>query len=245
MSTSDSAKDPNFPTTSWSLIQEMASSNPEAASMSFGSLVEQYRYPIYVFIRAQLKCSHEDAEDFLQGFFIHLMERSDLLTAALPGQGSLRTYLLTVLRNYLANERRKSHAAKRDPRKLIFLDSLDAEERYRHEPVQFFEPSALFEREWGRAILNDALNKARAHWANRLPTFDDLLPHLSLDDAPSADQIKAIAHRNGKTKASVSMALSRLRRTWRHALLNLIKTTLKLPTDEEAKIELEYLLGKI
>ena len=41
------------------------------------------------------------------------------------------------------------------------------------------------------------------------------------------------------------MSLSRLRSIWREELLNLVKTTLKLPTNEEAKIELAYLLGKI
>ncbi len=239
------AKDPRFPTTSWSVIQEMASSDPEAARMSFGSLLEQYRYPIYVFIRAHAKCSHEDAEDHLQSFFVHLMQFSGVLSTASPDQGSLRSYLVAYLRNYLANEQRKSFAAKRDVRRTVFWDSFNAEERYRHEPVQFFEPSALFEREWGRAILRDAHEKARARWASRLPSFDELLPHLSLEESSKLGSIQDLAKRHDKTSDAIATALSRLRRIWRHELLNLIKTTLKLPTDEEAKTELEYLLSKI
>lgn len=245
MPASDSAHDPTFPTTSWSLIQEMASSDPEAARISLSSLVEQYRYAIYVFIRSYLKCGHEDAEDHLQSFFVFLIQRSDLLTEALPGQGRLRTYLLTILENHLRNERRKTHAAKRDLRKLVHLDALDAEERYRHEPVQFFPPSALFEREWGRAILEDALNRSRAQWGNKLPTFNELLPHLSLDQAPSEEVINHLSKSHGKSSDAIRMALHRLRRVWRRELLNLVKTTLKLPTDEEAKLELAYLLSKI
>lgn len=239
------APDPNFPTTSWSLIQEMASSDPEAARLSLGSLVEQYRYAIYVFIRSYLKCSHEDAEDHLQSFLIHLLERSDLLTGALPGQGRLRSYLLTILTHFLSNERRKTHAAKRDPRKLVHLDALDAAERYKHEPVQFLEPSTLYDREWARSIIDQALSRARARWGNRLPAFDELLPHLSLEQASSEEDISVLTRKHARSPDAIRMALSRLRRIWREELLGLIKTTLNLPTDEEAKTELSYLLGKI
>jgi len=239
------SENPDFPTTSWSIIQEMASSDPEAARLSLGNLVEQYRYAIYVFIRSHMKCGHEDAEDILQSFFLYLIKRSDLLTEADPAQGRLRTYLLAILTHFLANERRKTHAARRDPKKLVHLEALDAAERYKHEPVQFLEPSALFEREWGRAILEDALGRSRAQWGNRLPTFDELLPHLRLDQPPGEDVINLLAERHGKAASAIAMALSRLRRTWRRELLTLVKTTLELPSDDEAKIELAYLLSKI
>ncbi|MBK8091174.1 MAG: hypothetical protein IPK32_04045 [Verrucomicrobiaceae bacterium] len=235
----------DFPTTSWQLVQNLASSDPAAASAAFGSLAEQYRYPIYAFIRSELKCSHQDAEDHLQGFFIHLLRHSDDLSRADAELGRLRSYMLGILRHYLSSRWRKDTAAKRDVRQTHLWDSLDPEERYRHEAAQFIEPCHLFDREWARSLIESAIEKARAAWGLRLPSFDELLPYLSLADPLEEDQVQRIATRHRKTVEAVRMSLSRLRKHWRQELLSLIKATLESPTDKAAKTELEYLLSKI
>ncbi len=238
-------KKTDFPTTSWQLVQKLVSSDPAAASAAFNSLAEQYRYPIYAFIRSELKCNHQDGEDLLQGFFLHLLRHRDDLSRADVEKGSLRSYLLGILRNFLANRWRQATATKRDIRKTHFWDSLEPEERYRQEVVQVIEPGHLFDREWARALIESAIEKARATWGLRLPSFDELLPHLSLADPLEEEQLQRIAQRNGKSEEAVRMSLSRLRKHWRQELLTLIKATLESPTDKAAKSELEYLLSKI
>ena len=56
-----------------------------------------YWFPIYAYIRRSGASSH-DAEDLTQGFFARLLEK-DILAAADPGKGKLRTFLLSCVRH--------------------------------------------------------------------------------------------------------------------------------------------------
>src|SRR5207244_4787888 len=71
----------------------------------------------------------EDAEDLTQGFFALLLERKDLNTVR-KEKGRLRSYLLTSVKNFLADEARRAMAMKRGKgQRLIPLDEIRERER--------------------------------------------------------------------------------------------------------------------
>lgn len=239
------AKNPNAPTTNWTLIREIITSDPEAARTSFGHLVEQYWYPLYVFFRAQQHRSHHDAEDLTQAFLAKLHNDPSILAKANPEQGRLRSYLLTCAKNFALNDWSHQTATKRDIRRTIAWDGMEAEERYALEPADELDATRLFDRRWALTVLNSAVHVARGKWGDRSPSFDALRPHLRLDGEPPPEALKELAAHHGISAPAASVQLSRLRRLWRDAVLQTIARTLDHPTDTDVKAELAELLTSL
>ncbi|MFT5492989.1 MAG: DNA-directed RNA polymerase specialized sigma24 family protein [Limisphaerales bacterium] len=84
-------------------------------------LCRKYWHPIYSFVRRRGHSSH-DAQDLTQGFFSRLLERGYLRTVD-SLKGRFRSFLLTSLKWFLANEWEKAYAAKRGGASCTF--SLD------------------------------------------------------------------------------------------------------------------------
>ena len=111
-----------FTTTHWSVVLEAQGESP-AAQEALEKLCRTYWRPIYSFVRRQGTAT-EDAEDLTQGFFALLLERKDINTVR-KEKGRLRSYLLTSLKNFLADEVRHAMAAKRGKgQRLIPLDEI-------------------------------------------------------------------------------------------------------------------------
>jgi DNA-directed RNA polymerase specialized sigma24 family protein len=238
-------QNPNLPITDWTLIREIITSDPEAARASLSLLVEQYWYPLYVFFRAQQNRSHHDAEDLTQAFLAKLQSDPGILAKATPEKGRLRSYLLACAKNFALNDWSHQTAAKRDVRRTIAWDGMEAEERYALEPIDGFDAVSLFDRRWALNVLGAAVNIARAKWGDRSPSFEALRPHLRLDADPTSVTMKDLAERHGITVPAASMQLSRLRALWRDAVLQVIARTLDHPTDEEVRAELNELLRSL
>ena len=84
--------------------------------------------PLYAFVRRQ-GFGPEDAQDLTQAFFAHLLERQGLANLD-PAKGKFRSFLLTWLRHFLADERDSTRAQKRrGGATLIPLDAASAEAR--------------------------------------------------------------------------------------------------------------------
>src|SRR5438477_3231886 len=111
-----------FTTTHWSVVLEAQGESPEAQD-ALEKLCRVYWRPIYSFIRRQ-GTRTEDAEDLTQGFFALLLERKDLNTVR-KEKGRLRSYLLTSVKNFLADESRRVMAVKRGKgQRLIQLEKI-------------------------------------------------------------------------------------------------------------------------
>jgi RNA polymerase sigma-70 factor (ECF subfamily) len=103
-----------FTTTHWSVVLEAQGESP-AAQEALEKLCRVYWRPIYSFVRRQ-GAGPEEAQDLTQGFFALLLERRDLRTVR-KEKGRLRSYLLTALKHFLADERRRAMAIKRGKRR--------------------------------------------------------------------------------------------------------------------------------
>src|SRR5205823_6163736 len=142
-------------------------------------LCRLYWYPLYAYTRSRGHASH-DAQDIIQGFFEQLLRRESIRERT-PEQGRFRSFLLASLNYYMADLRDRSTAAKRGGGQTpIALDALEAEERYRYEPVDRLTPEKIFERRWALTLIETVLAQLEAECreADQLEQFRALRSHL-------------------------------------------------------------------
>src|SRR5512135_2905108 len=100
-----------FLTTHWSVVLAAKDkSSPESAA-ALEVLCRAYWYPLYAYVRRQGH-SPADAQDLTQDFFARFLEKQYFKLAD-PARGRFRTFLLTALKHFLANEWKKSQRQKR------------------------------------------------------------------------------------------------------------------------------------
>jgi len=148
-----------FTTTHWSVVMEAQGESP-GAQEALEKLCRTYWRPIYSFVRRQ-RARTEDAEDLTQGFFALLLERKDLNTVR-KEKGRLRSYLLTSVKNFLADESRHAMAAKRGKgQRLIPLDEIREHERIDVERSDGLTPDQVYERRWAFTVLEQVMTRPR------------------------------------------------------------------------------------
>jgi RNA polymerase sigma-70 factor (ECF subfamily) len=198
-------------------------------------LCQTYWYPLYAFARRKGH-SHEDASDLTQTFFAKFLEK-DYLKSVDASLGKFRTFLLTAMTHFLANEWDKSQAQKRGGgQRIISFDEATAEMRYRLEPVERTTPETLFERRWAETLLGVALNRLAAE--TEAKRFEVLKPFLLEDKgAMSYDEAAAAL---GLSVAAITSAIHRLRARFSALLVEEVSNTVSAP--EVVEPELRHLL---
>ena len=99
-----------FGSTRWSLVLAAANEGTTARE-ALESLCTAYWLPVYFYVRRRA-ANADDAQDLTQAFFAMLLEHRTL-AAADHARGRFRAFLLTALRNFLANEHERATALKR------------------------------------------------------------------------------------------------------------------------------------
>ena len=100
-----------FLTTHWSVVLTAGSKDTTRAQAALEKLCRAYWYPLYAYVRRRGH-SVEDAQDLTQEFFARVLERHWLARAD-QAKGRFRTFLLTAMERFLANEWDKVRALKR------------------------------------------------------------------------------------------------------------------------------------
>jgi DNA-directed RNA polymerase specialized sigma24 family protein len=147
-----------FLTTRWSVVLVSAQSQAPGSKGAFADLCKLYWYPLYAFIRHRGH-SPEDAEDLVQGFFLHLVEHRTLSRVD-RSKGKFRSFLLASLQKYLSDEADRARCLKRGGgAEFVHLDQEGAEDRYQFEPVDTLSPEKIFDARWAMALIGEALNR--------------------------------------------------------------------------------------
>jgi RNA polymerase sigma factor (sigma-70 family) len=232
-----------FPTTHWSIVLDARASSDTRARAALETLCRRYWYPIYSFIRRHGR-SHHEAEDNTQAFFARLLANDGMMHAR-PELGRFRSFLLTALRRFLANEWRDAQAAKRGGGVApLPLEVEDAEVRFTREPVDpGLTPEQVFDRNWALAMIGQVVAEMRSDYVarGRAEVFDALNPLLLGD--PGADSLAEPAAQLGMSRNALATVLHRLRRRLGESLRAAVADTVADPTDVDA--ELRYLIGAI
>ncbi|MBX7212331.1 MAG: sigma-70 family RNA polymerase sigma factor [Verrucomicrobiaceae bacterium] len=231
-----------FQTTRWSLVHRANGDVDEEARQALAALCDSYWYPIYAYIRRSGYGAH-DAEDLTQGFFTRLLEK-DILAAADPAKGKLRTFLLTCVRNYLHNEHARASAERRGAHLLTSFNQDWAEERYATEPVDDLTPDRLYQRRWALTLLEFTLQLLGDEYTadGKGDLFTALRPCLGFSKEKTPNYAD-LATRLGSSESAVKTNVFRLRQRWREILFQQVSLTLDDPTSDQIKDELSELLG--
>ncbi|MHB1034653.1 MAG: RNA polymerase sigma factor [Pirellulales bacterium] len=229
------ARGGRFATTHWSMVVSAGGPRSSEASRSLATLCENYWFPVYAFVR-RAGHSAEDSQDLTQEFFVRLLDKH-FLAAADRNKGRFRTFLLTAVKRFLANEYDRIQAKKRGGGQAILsLEGLEA--RYCQEPADALTPERIFERQWAITLLEQVLNLLQADMAadGKAALFDAMKGHLTGSQAVS---YRATAARLGMTEGAVKVAAHRLRQRYRKLLREEIAHTVASP--DEIDEEVRYL----
>jgi DNA-directed RNA polymerase specialized sigma24 family protein len=235
-----SAASSSFNTTHWSVVLQAGKGASPQCSAALEKLCRTYWYPLYVFIRRK-GYSEEDAQDLTQQFFASLLRRNDF-EAVDPRKGRFRTFLLAALTHFLSNERDRAQAAKRGGgQKILSLDELNPEQRYRFESVSTLSPDKLYDLRWATTVLEEALAQLGKEFvdAGKQGQFEQFKHCLT--DAPDEGAYAAMAAALGMTSQSVAVAVHRLRRRYRELVRAEVAHTVSSPMELEE--EMRHLLS--
>lgn len=229
---------PRFETTQWSLVLQAAQRSSSAGQDALAELCQRYWFPLYAFVRSRGHDVHQ-AQDLTQGFFQRVIEKNYMGDAD-RSKGRFRTFLMTSLTNFLANEHDHRTALKRGGgQRLLSLDIDEAEQRIAiaDEAVQSAE--SKFERQWAIALLDRVLGQLEREHAEsgQLEKFQALKSCLTTSDNESSE---TIARRLKITPAATRVAIHRLRTRYRNMLRIEIAATVDDPNEVDAEIGLLF-----
>jgi RNA polymerase sigma factor (sigma-70 family) len=238
MPDSASGDSPLFATTRWSVVL-LAGQDDKAGADALARLCEQYWFPLYVWLRRAGNSQH-DAEDLVQSFFARLLER-DLIARADADRGRFRTFLLSALRNFAADEWRREHRDKRGGAKLaLSLEEMDPEEKMLPELTEAADAELAFDRAWARTLLDRVLERLREECDGdgKAGRFDALKSFLigERGEVPFAEAAAGL----GISVAAVQSLVHRLRQRYAELLREEIAHTVRRP--EEVDKELRWVL---
>ena len=217
-----------------------AETGSQQAAEALEKLCRSYWYPLYAYVRRQGH-SPPDAEDLTQSFFARLLQKN-YLDQVHPEKGRFRSFLLTALKHFLADESDKARAQKRGGgKKLLSFDTRIAEEVYCQEPVDQMSAEKIYERRWATAVLEAAMVQLRAEVtaAGKAEQFEHLRVCVVGDSKPG--DYEAVANTLKMSAGAVAVAVHRLRRRFRDLVREEVAHTVAQP--QEIDDEMRHLLA--
>jgi RNA polymerase sigma-70 factor (ECF subfamily) len=215
-----------FPTTRYSVIRGAAAAELGFLE-NFGEIFRIYRDPIYKCIRRS-GLDHHDAEDLLQLYFTDL-QRRDYVASFDAKRGKFRAFIQTDLKLFLNNQRKKTRQSTALNGLIETLNVGDAQQ-------------CTMDRDWANATLREAIEVACRECGkteSRVALFKALAPLL--DKNPSAGQYDELARRFGKSRQSLAVDMTRLRKNFGRTLERLVRKGLGSEHQDEARAEINYL----
>jgi RNA polymerase sigma-70 factor (ECF subfamily) len=146
----------SFGNTDWWIVRQAGRTDEPDADPARSRLCSDYWKPIFHFIRRSGYAWH-DAQDLTQEFFSRLLKRNSLRTAV-QEKGRFRSFLLVLLKRFLADKKDWDRCKKRGGGvAMISFDQADTEFRCRIEPQYELDPEKICERRWVDSVLQQGL----------------------------------------------------------------------------------------
>lgn len=226
---------PEFASTRWSLVLAARGGDEPGADSALAALCQAYWYPLYAYARRR-GYQADDARDLTQGFFAQLIDKH-YLDAADAERGRFRTFLLTAFKRYLSKERAHAMASKRGGgRKILSLDFQRGEGRFLLDPATTETAESTYERQWALTLLERVMAQLRSELeeAGKSNEFDHL--KVVLTGEAAVPSYREVAGALGMSEGAVKVAVHRLRRRFRDAVLAEIAQTVATPADVDEEL---------
>lgn len=224
-----------FDTTHWSVVLAAGGEPGPAAETALEALCRTYWFPLYAYVR---RCGRpaEEAQDLTQDFFARLLAGHRVRLAD-PARGRFRTFLLTAMKHFLANEWKREHRQKRGGgQRPLSIDAELGERRFVAEPADPATPEMVFERHWAAALLDRVLGLLGTECtaAGKTELFRALKADLWGEDPGVAPATRAA--RLGMSANAYRVAAHRLRVRYRELLRIEIAHTVSLPSEVDEEL---------
>jgi RNA polymerase sigma factor (sigma-70 family) len=223
----------NFPTTRWTLVVAAADPQRKEARSALVSLCEGYWYPLYAYVRRR-GYQPDQAQDLTQEFFIRILQ-GRYLDRADPEKGRFRSFILTSLKFFMADEEDYRRALKRGGGAVLPLELSTGEDRYLREPAHDETPERIFERRWALSVLDRVVERLRKEFVQhgRPEHFERLKVFLlGQSEAPYA----ALAREMNTSEGALKVAIHRLRKRYRELFRQEIADTVADPGEVESEL---------
>lgn len=233
-----------FPTTRHSIIEAVASPDPQVRQLALETIIAAYWRPAFLHLRLKWGHDRASAEDLTQEFFARTLE-GGFFDRYDAGRGRFRTFLRTALDHLAANQRRDQVRHKRGGGVVhLSLDFDQAEQEISAGLVGGGDPDAQFHQEWIRSLFSMAVEALQAHcvthgYQQRFALFQrcDLAP-MQNDERPS---YKDLAQEFGLPVTQVTNHLAWARREFRRLVLERLR--LLCGSEAEYRAEARELFG--
>src|ERR1700756_238408 len=212
-------------------------SQAQGGQSALAELCRHYWYPLYVFARLRGH-SPDDAQDLIQGFFLHLLEHRTP-TGVDRLKGKFRSFLLASLQSYLSDELDRARCLKRGGNEeIVHLDAEDAEERYRLEPVEFLTAEKIFDARWAMTVLGEAMSRLRQEYATegKVSTFETLKVFLDPINSLTPPSYEEVAHQLQVSMSGVKTQIHRWRKRYTALLREEVGRTVCDPAEIDEEI---------
>jgi len=230
-----------FETTHWTVVlQASKPGSDEAPRKALATFSEAYWPPLYTIVRRR---GHPpaDAQDLIQGFFVHLFEHNTLSRADRE-KGRLRTFLLGSLQNFLLKERERMRAIKRggDHQFVSFDLHLQQAEAAMYATAHLSDVNA-YDVAWASAIVARAWKSVWERFAaeGKREWVDALRPFVAGGTAVPPNQ-EEVAKRLETSVETLRVWLTRLRQRYRSALRAEVASTVSDPAEIDAELHYIY-----
>jgi RNA polymerase sigma factor (sigma-70 family) len=229
-----------FATTHWSVVVSAGKTGSEAAFVALDKLCRAYWYPLFAYVR-QRGYPEEEAKDLTQAFFAQLIRRN-YVAAANPELGRFRTFLVSSLNHFLANEWKRGQAQKRGGGvEFISLDYVHEQEGRSLDPGHDATPERSYEKRWAEAVLSKVLERLRNEFDGASIKRFDVLKQFLTEEKGASSYAQA-AQALGITNQAVKSAVHRLRQRWRELMREEIAHTVRAATSADVDNEIRHLL---
>jgi RNA polymerase sigma factor (sigma-70 family) len=225
-----------FQTTHWSVVLAAKNGNSLEAEAALEELCRVYSPALYAYLR-RTGHSVEDAQDLVQEFLSRFVHR-DWLDHLEDQRGKFRSFLLTFLKHFVADERRRENAQKRGGGKvLVSLDACAADEREALAPMNGLTPDQIYERRWAQLMMARALERLRADYVKRgkAALFDRLQDFQPGER--SSQSYAEIAAALGLTVQAVKNASLTFRRRYAEFMRREVAETVLDPREVSAELD--------
>ena len=205
------------------------------ARKAMEELCQRYWYPLYVFARRKVGDRHQ-AEELIQAFFLQLL-KTNAVAEADQTKGRFRSFLLTMLIRFMANQWRRDQAIKRGGKlERLSIDFEYGAEKYAASSTNGETAEIAFDRQWALCLLDIVMAQLRQEYQHgeKESQFELLKPTITI--AGDLESYRKIAHELNTTEANVKVLVHRLRKRYRELLCQEIAETLGAGQDVESEI---------
>jgi RNA polymerase sigma factor (sigma-70 family) len=205
-----------FGNTDWWVVQQAGRIGQRETDPARSRIYQAYWKPLFGYV---LHAGYEwhDAQDLTQEFFSRVLKHNSLRTAS-QERGKFRSFLLTLLKRFLADQRDRTRCQKRGQgARVISLDEGDTEFRRRIEPISELDPEQICERQWVESLLRNVLAQLEQEYVShgKALIFQGVKALVTGDHEVSCAQVAAELN---LTEANVRVTVHRLRRRLRELL---------------------------